>query len=200
MPEFSDLQTDGWLVQQPINIRKAHWGDYKNDVLAVSHSWESKPHPDTTGVQWKSILEYVRSDVGSPCDGGNQAPVEGVTKGIGEVSPTKERCSLPEHVFTHPRYVDATGVRLLSPCRMKRCLRSLCEDVLKTTGPKRWTLSGNNTTDRCPPRCPSTWLHCVSATGVGPVSEAKDATLTFKSMRSPVRPLVQMGDHSAQRA
>ena len=90
MPEFSDLQTHGWLVQQPINILKAHRGDYKNDVMAVSHSWESKPHPDTTGVQWKSILEYVRSDVGSPCDGVNQAPVKGVTKGIGEVSPTKE--------------------------------------------------------------------------------------------------------------
>ena len=77
MPEFSDLQTDGWLVQQPINIRKAHWGDYKNDVLAVSHSWESKPHPDTTGVQWKSILEYVRSDVGSPCDGVTRLQLKG---------------------------------------------------------------------------------------------------------------------------
>ena len=68
MPEFSNLQTDGWLVQLPIDIGKAHLGFYKNDVLTVSHSWESKPHPDTMGVQWKSILEYVRSDVGFPCD------------------------------------------------------------------------------------------------------------------------------------
>ena len=68
MPEFSNLQTDGWLVQLPIDIRKAHWGFYRNDVLTVSHSWESKPHPDTMGVQWQSILKYVRSDVGFPCD------------------------------------------------------------------------------------------------------------------------------------
>ena len=68
MPEFSNLQTDGWLVQLPIDIRKAHWGFYRNDVLTVSHSWESKPHPDTMGVQLQSILKYVRSDVGFTCD------------------------------------------------------------------------------------------------------------------------------------
>ena len=77
MPEFSNLQTDGWLVQLPIDIGKAHMGFYKNDVLTVSHSWESKPHPDTTGVQWKSILEYVRSDVGSPCDAVTRLQLKG---------------------------------------------------------------------------------------------------------------------------
>ena len=64
VPEFSQLQTGGWLSRNAIDIDKAHLGCYVEDVLSVSHSWESKPHPDTTGEQWTIIRKFLDSDPG----------------------------------------------------------------------------------------------------------------------------------------
>lgn len=64
LPEFSELLDDGWLVQKAIQIDQAHLGHYIDDVLAVSHSWECKGFPDTTGVQWRMIQEHLKSRAG----------------------------------------------------------------------------------------------------------------------------------------
>jgi len=66
MPEFGTLQQmGGWLVQKAIEIPKAHTGVYVDDMLAVSHSWESKSHPDTIGEQWKNIRKFMNTERGS---------------------------------------------------------------------------------------------------------------------------------------
>ena len=65
MPEFGTLQQmGGWLVQKAIEIPKAHTGVYVDDMLAVSHSWESKSHPDTIGEQWKNIRKFMNTERG----------------------------------------------------------------------------------------------------------------------------------------
>ena len=65
MPEFGTRQQmGGWLVQKAIEIPKTHTGVHVDDMLAVSHSWESKSHPDTIGEQWRNIRKFRNTDRG----------------------------------------------------------------------------------------------------------------------------------------
>uniref|UniRef100_A0A7S2GH12 COR domain-containing protein n=1 Tax=Haptolina brevifila TaxID=156173 RepID=A0A7S2GH12_9EUKA len=89
-PAFMRLQDmrkhyDDWMVYKTISFKKACLGDYVGEFLAVSHRWETREAPDTTGAQLLALREYIRSqpqiryiffDQCSLPQGGDKTPAE----------------------------------------------------------------------------------------------------------------------------
>ena len=57
-----DPDWTGWLIKKeinPVNIFAAQGEMYLPEVLAISHAWQAKEHPDKEGRQMAQVHAYV---------------------------------------------------------------------------------------------------------------------------------------------
>ena len=61
LPRMQDLMRDhpDWIVKKTIDMTSSLLGDYREDMLGVSHRWEQPDEPDTMGVQLATLKRYL---------------------------------------------------------------------------------------------------------------------------------------------
>ena len=57
MPRLQDLKSPhaDWIVKKPVDMTSSLLGDYRENMLGVSHRWEHPDEPDTKGTQLAAI-------------------------------------------------------------------------------------------------------------------------------------------------
>ena len=59
LPQFRELRRrEGWVVEQSLRRSDAFQGHYR-EILAVSHRWLDRQAPDSQGVQFKAVRDFL---------------------------------------------------------------------------------------------------------------------------------------------
>lgn len=65
IPRYQELvEMEGAVKQLTLHIDDAYRGKYRSFIVTVSHRWEEPDAPDTKGVQFKTIKDYLLSEEG----------------------------------------------------------------------------------------------------------------------------------------
>ena len=61
LPRLQDLRRDrpDWIVKKPIDMTSSLLGEYREEMLGVSHRWEDPKEPDTKGKQLAALKRHL---------------------------------------------------------------------------------------------------------------------------------------------
>ena len=61
LPRLQDLKCThpDWIVKKPVDMTSSLLGDYRENVLGISHRWEHLDEPDTKGTQLAALKRFL---------------------------------------------------------------------------------------------------------------------------------------------